>query len=474
MKKQLIYAALAAACALPAAILPVDDAKALFNVPPAGKPEAYTAQTDVPSGSAIAFDRRNRPYIVNAVDPASYGYVSTIENGKWVKRDFTAALKAIGIDVLKPDLRTVQTRAMASFDADDNLYILIAVPRQVKDGVDLNGNLVLLYSGDHGKTFKAYPTESRPYLGAIESSSSGRIPAGPPALFRGVHREKLGGEGVTYSDVGVQKLDFCALNRFDVILPEKTADGLKLPKALVLTDRANGIASHSGANNIAARADGKLFIAYIEVPADPATGGNPTFVAEVDLAKREITGRQLVANATPLVSDGHSCPTMVLSSKGELDLVTGSHGWGPKHPGFLFLRSLKPLDLTCWSEPERLGAGQSYVDAVIDSHDNIYIAYRVHPQLRIQKYDRKAGKWLPPVSLLEYTPSRQSNGTLTYTVFYHHLFIDRKDNLYVKALFHDFNTGLKGKFPLMWLVSSDGGKNWRIPDTAWINANLAE
>ncbi len=459
---------------LSAAIIPIDDRKALFEVPPAGKPEVYTAQTDVPSGSAIAFDRRNRPFIVNAVDPESYGYVSSLEDGQWIKRDFTYAIRELGIEVETPDLRTVQTRAQISFDAADNLYILIAVPRKVKDGVDLNGNMVLLFSSDYGKRFKAYKADVRPYLGALESSSSGRVPDGPPALFRGVHLKKLDGEGVTYPDVGVQKLDFCSLNRFDVILPELTDDGLKLPKAIVLTDRANGIASHSGANNIAARSGGKLFIAYVEVPENPSTGGNPTFVSEIDLKKREIVAKQQVANATPLVSDGHSCPTMVMDSRGILDLVTGSHGWGPEHPGFLFLQSLKPLDIRAWSKPERLGAGQSYVDAVVDAQDNVYILYRVHPQLRFQKYDRASGQWFPPVALLEYAPARLANGNLSYTVFYHHLFIDRKGNLYVKAVFSDFNTGLKGKFPLMWLVSADGGMTWNIPATNWIRQNAFE
>ncbi len=458
-----------------AAILPVDNEKAVFEVPPAGKPEVYTKATDVPSGSAIAFDRSNRPYVVNVVDPECYGYVSVLdENGNWIRRDFTAALKAAGFPVEIPTLRTVQNRAVLGFDRQDRLYALVPTPRKVRDGVDINGDMALLYSTDHGAHFQAYRVGIRPYQGTMESSSAGRIPDGPPAVFRGVHRQRLSGKGITYPDVGEQSLDFCSLNRLDVLLPEATGEGLRLPPAVTVTERANGVTSHSGGGHIAARVGERLFVAYVEVPEDPARGGNPTYVAEVNMPRREVVGRQLVANATPLVSDSHACPTLALTSTGELSVVTGSHGWSPAHPGFLFTRSVRPADLAAWTPPERLGVGQSYVDMVVDSRDNLYIAYRVHPQLWVRKYDREAGKWLPPVRLLEYTPARRADGTLSYTVFYHHLFIDRKDNLYVKALFHDFDTGLKGRFPLMWLVSSDGGASWRIPDTAWIRKNMAK
>ena len=163
-----------------AAILPVDNEKAVFEVPPAGKPEVYTKATDVPSGSAIAFDRSNRPYVVNVVDPECYGYVSVLdENGNWIRRDFTAALKAAGFPVEIPTLRTVQNRAVLGFDRQDRLYALVPTPRKVRDGVDINGDMALLYSTDHGAHFQAYRVGIRPYQGTMESSSAGRITASP-------------------------------------------------------------------------------------------------------------------------------------------------------------------------------------------------------------------------------------------------------------------------------------------------------
>ncbi|MBO5958563.1 MAG: hypothetical protein J6Q65_00425, partial [Lentisphaeria bacterium] len=163
--------------------------------------------------------------------------------------------------------------------------------------------------------------------------------------------------------------------------------------------------------------------------------------------------------------DGHSVLTMVMDSKGALTVITGSHGWSPIHPGFLAVFAKNPRDISQWNLPSRIGNGQSYVDAVVNSKDDIFIAYRVHPQLWVQKYDRAAGKWQDPIRLLEYTPGRNPDGTCGYTVFYHHIFVDRQDNIYVKAVFNDFNTGLKGKFPLMWFVSRDGGSTWKIAQT---------
>lgn len=460
-------AALSAAAGV--GIVPVGNGPALFQVPPAGKPEILAGRMDIPAGSAIAFDRHNRPFIVNAVDPECYGYISTWEDGKWVKLDFTAALKAAGCEYLPPAVRQLQTRAVISFDQDDSLYVLVPGTRKVQDKVDINGNMLLLFSSDYGKTFQVFPLHTRPYLTSMESSSSGRVPATPPVIFCAYQLKDFKGSGVTYPSVGVQEMRFCTLNRLDVIIPEKVNGRLKLPAPVTVTERAVGITSHSGSNHISARFGDRLFFCYVEVPENPETGGNPTYVAELDLKSGKVLNRKFTATATPNVSDNHATPTMAIDSLGHLQLLTGSHGWHPSHPGFLFLHGLQPGSLAEWTKPERLGAGQTYVDMVVDSKDNLHVAYRVHPQLWYQRYDHAAGRWDKPVRMVEYPPASKNN---SYTVYYHHLFIDRNDNLYLKFLFNDFETGAKGKFPLMWLVSPDGGRTWQPGSGELVKKNV--
>ena len=458
-------AGLLAAGSLAGAIIRVDARPALFQVPPPGKSARLAERMDIPAGSAIAFDRRNRPFIINAVEPEHYGHIAVFENGKWEKRDFTAALRAAGIETPAPEVRQLNGRAVLSFDADDALYALVPTPRRFNRKVDANGNMALLYSTDYGKTFQAYRLDSRPYLTTLESSSGGRIPASPPVIFRGRHLKDISGEGVTYPNTGTQKLNFCSLNRLELLIPQKTADGkLRFPAPVVITERANGVTSHSGANHISGRFGNRLFVGYLETPADPLTGGNPTYVAEVDLPSGRVIRRRLVATATPNVSDCHAVPTLAVAGDGTISLLTGSHGWDPEHPGFLFLRTVRPGDITEWTAPVRHGAGETYGDLAVDADDNLHVVYRVHPQLRYCRYDAAAGRWQEPVRLAEPT-----NWQGTYTNFTNHLFLDRRGNLYVKFLFNDQKYD---GYPLVWLFSGDGGRTWRIATNAAVEQNL--
>lgn len=468
--KTLLAAGVAFVCiALPAAIVMVDNGPALFQVPPAGQPEVLAGKMDIPAGSAVAFDRKNRPFIVNAVEPEQYGFVATLEDGRWVKRDFTAVLKAAYPDFAMPTEKQINGRAVISFDRDDGLYVLVPTPQKNRDGsVNINGNMVLLFSPDFGKTFRLAPLQSRPYLTTMESSSGGRVPPSPPVILRGVHLKSTKDTGA-FSPAEAKALEFSSLNRLEAIIPEKVNNRyVKFAPPLVLSERANGVTSHSGSNHIAARVGDRLFVAFIEVPERPLTQGNPTFVAAIDLKDGRLEDKTPVATAMPTVSDCHSAPTLTADSSGKLQLLTGSHGWDPAHIGFYFTQSADAGSSRVWTPPVALGNGQSYGDMVIDGQDNLHVVYRVHPQLWYQRFDRAANRWDKPVTLVEYAPARKANNECGYTVFHQHLFIDRNDNLYVKFIFNDFETGLKGKFPLMWLVSPDGGRTWRIPTTEWV------
>ncbi len=61
----------------------------------------------------------------------------------------------------------------------------------------------------------------------------------------------------------------------------------------------------------------------------------------------------------------------------------------------------------------------------------------------------------PPSSELAVAPGRQRG----YGIFYHRLFVDRKDALYVSF---SFLTMQANDFPRALAVSEDGGRTWRL------------
>jgi hypothetical protein len=65
-----------------------------FVMPPSGKGEALVGGLDYPAPSALAFDRRNRPYMFNSRDAGTSGYLVTLRDGRWVRRSFAEAVKA--------------------------------------------------------------------------------------------------------------------------------------------------------------------------------------------------------------------------------------------------------------------------------------------------------------------------------------------------------------------------------------------
>jgi len=419
---------------------------------------------DCPPASLVAFDGRNRPYLTDTRDPKRYGTVLTLREGKWIERSFLPALKKAGFDAT-PNYDNPRDLGAMTFDGDDHLYLIVATPAPRRGGkpgeVDIDGNAALLYSTDYGETFTAYPLNARPYLCTMETANGGSALAHPPALVIGKALKYV-------RDVYVnvrgrkEKLRFCEHDRLGVIFPEKSDGGLKLPPPVVVTEKANGVTSHSGALNVAAGGPEKLYVAYIEVPDNLESGRNPVRVAEIDRTARKVTGRAHLLDSPPSEADCHSTPSLVVDGKGIIHVVTGSHAWKPDMEGFSYLHSVGD-GIGKWSEPVLLGTMQTYVALTADEKGNLHLAYRHTPDLAYRRRDAASGKWSEQTVIA--VPPRRD----TYTCYYHHVFTDRKGSVYLEFSLDDH----KGKkYPHMLAVSTDGGETWRAAATGIFRQNF--
>ena len=126
-----------------------EKAQAPFDIPPNNNPKLLLGDITLEAPTAMAFDSKNRPYLINNRNPASFGQLRTFREGKWVT---LSMLRALGKDAL-PAKRNMHAGGELVIDDEDCLYATV------------RGKLI--YSPDLGKTFKAYPCN-----GSLEIRSS--------------------------------------------------------------------------------------------------------------------------------------------------------------------------------------------------------------------------------------------------------------------------------------------------------------
>ena len=402
-----------------------------FQMPPSGKGEQLVGALGYECGSALAFDTRNRPYMFHSREPASFGTILTLREGKWVRLSYLEALrKAI------PKLGTPRWRQHAGgtmvIDDADALYAVLFVEEEGRKG----RAVVLLYSPDLGKSFQAYRLPGTAFL---------EIPVGhnkfdrPPAI--GVLRFR--------KEYPTRWTRYYVLS---VLFLEKKGDGLVLGEPVEVTQDCFGVSNHSGGYSFAVTTGKKTHVVYAEIPKKPG-GGNPTFIATVDREARKVAAKRFLVNAPPNIADVHSTPVVAVDSKGHLHVVTGAHG-----QSFLYLRSLKPDDIEGgWTKPAAVGRGQTYATLVCDRNDVLHTVYRIHPRLHYQHKVAAADKWSAARVLVNPPPGHKG-----YSIFYHRLFIDRAGALYLSFTFWETRTQNKGRYPRALAVSEDGGVTWRL------------
>jgi len=413
-------------------------AKAPFTIPPSGESAQLVGGVDVPPPTAMAFDSRNRPYLINTRDPESFGKLWTLRDGQWIVRSFRDQLDPNVI----PKKRHLQADGEMVIDDHDAIYLR------------LRGHLV--YSDDLGETFDVYPS-----LGSIELRTGPNRFDHPPAI----------GQIADSSYVDRDAAKWAKRGTLSVLLPTKDETGLTLGEPILISNNclAAGSGGHSGGTSFAVTVGRLTHVVYAQCPQNIVEGGNPIYIATLDRKTRQVIANRLLVNAPPTKADVHTRPTITADAAGYLHVLSGSHG-----QPFYYLRSAKPNDITSgWTDPIRLAGRQCYASLVCDQNNQLHTVFRQwlpHATLGYTSTEAKQAKWAANQTLVHGALER---GRYQYGIFYHRLFIDRRSNLLLAFTFFEFRTGADGRYPQALAISKDAGRTWQLATTADFTSAVA-
>src|SRR5690606_32802604 len=106
--------------------------------------------------------------------------------------------------------------------------------------------------------------------------------------------------------------------------------------------------------------------------------GTPQYVAHFSRSEQKLVGDPVCVGSNGIEIDSHNQPALAIDSHGYLHLMLGSHGTLENpHETVMYASSVRPLDITKFTEPVRLPApGCTYPSIMIDSNDTIHVVAR--------------------------------------------------------------------------------------------------
>jgi hypothetical protein len=439
MEKIFIFLLAAASCFLPSLALADEKIHSPFVMPPSGKPDVSTLSMDLEGPTALAFDSRNRPYMFERREPEHFGYILTLRDGAWVRLNYLKALQAAFPEIIPPNKRYHQALGSIAIDGKDRLYAVIVAKTKGK----LKRQWYLLYSENMGKRFQVTELPGMSFLETYTGHNDLDL---PPAVGCLQKRKNHPARWTSYHDL-------------KVFFPTKDENGLQLGKPVHVSADCFGVSNHSGGYSFAVTRNAKTHIVYAEIPEDGI--GNPTYVATIDRRTMRVAARKFLANAPPMEVDVHSTPVITADNAGILHVLTGAHN----NP-FLYTQAISADTVNRgWSKPApQTRDRQTYATLVCDSYGRLHSVYRQHGSLRYVYKSPNAPAWSKPVEIV-----KQPRDHRGYTIFYHRLFIDRADALYLSFT---FRTQEKGLYPRVLAISDDNGKSLRLATTQDMQARV--
>lgn len=402
--------------------------------------EQFGYVPDYPVENQMYFDLDNRPCVRTA------GGVATMRDAQWTDSNFQKTVRSSVPALDRKSFAVISTKL--AFDRDNDIYAVAMTGRQA----------ALLHSTDKAATFLAYPIpgrESRPRVFDIEQFSGHDVPDAPPPLLRYTR---------TAAD---PRLIWRRINDLELILYDKTDNGLQPKDPILISHKCIGLSSHSGIPTTVVSRGSKVHVAWGEA-TDPneKAPGVPTYVVTYDRETGQLGTPALVGYGPP-ANDIHNSPSITIDSQGYLHVLIGTHG----RP-FQYVRSLKRNDANAgWTEPVTMGNGlrQTYVGFVCGPDDALHCVYRLwrsatdpfpashHAVLAYQR--KEPGKpWEPPKVLLVPPFSE-------YSIFYHRLTIDRAGRLFLSydywSTYWFYRTDHPGTRRAL-LMSADSGQTWKL------------
>jgi len=407
--------------------------------------EQFGYEPDYPTNSQLYFDVQNQPYTWE-----SDGMLRTLKEGNWSSINVSEATVSRSPAFTGGNLRPIGTKV--AFDSEDGVYLLSAEGK----------NVALLYSSDRGENFSAYPIQGReeqPIGWDIEQFSGHNVPYGPPPFLRNTQTQ------------GADLRHFWRrVNDLELFVPRKNGDEIIIGTPILLSDKAIGIASHSGIpSSIVSRGD-RIHVIWGEATApDEDVPGVPAYVVTYD-RKKGLLGDPVFVGWGPPANDVHNTPSITIDSEGYLHTLTGTHG-----SPFAYARSREPNTAHGgFTNPESVEANlrSTYIGLVCGLDDALHLVFRAwtndaiyHPSSYYANlgYKRKPkdGPW-EEMRRLTVAPFSE------YSIFYHRLTIDRKGRLFVSfdywSTFWFYRTDHRGN-RRKTIFSPDGGNTWKLLET---------
>ncbi len=421
------------------------------------------------------FDRDNRPHIRQRGTHRHHTTgVEVLEDDGWRHVDFTQALRKAVPDFDHSWFASYRLANKVAFDSDNDSYTLVSAARKGDSGFTRR-QAVLLHAAEGDEAFQGYP------IGDIADATF------EIEQFTGHNEDERPPPILLYKRTEDHPARFAWFNDLLLYLPGKTADGGFDPgDPIKLTGNALNPAAHSGGGSPLVTRGNRTFIAWGEaVPPETDVPGVPTYVAVYDHDSNELSEPFLLGYAPP-ANDSHNSPAITVDSKGYLHVVIGAHG-----RAFQYSRSKEPLSVDGgWTDPEpilstgRIQVGtdapergaQTYVGLVCGPDDTLHVVSRQwregvddyhdgHLYAALSHQRKRPGEpWEEP-ELLVVPPLPD------YSVYYHKLSIDRKGALYLAYNYYSTHEHYRKDSPGLLnhqavLTSPDGGKTWKLAETA--------
>ncbi len=421
-----------------------------LNLPIVYKPyqhenEQFGYEPDYPTENQLYFDTHNRPSIWG-----SGGVLHMLKGQNWSSVHISEATVSQSALFTGKSIRPIGTKV--AFDADDDIYLLAAEGK----------NVALLHSSDGGKTFSAHVIrgrEEQPRSWDMEQFSGHNIHDGPPPILRTVQTQGMD-----------SRYFWRRVNDLELFVPRKEGDQIIIGDPILLSQKAIGIASHSGIpSSIVSRGDRVHIIWGEATDPDEEVPGVPAYVVTYD-RKKGLLGEPVFVGWGPPANDVHNTPSITIDSEGYLHTLTGTHG-----SPFAYARSLEPNTAHAgFTEPELVEdeLRSTYIGLVCGPDDALHLVFRVwaqdgvyHPTSYYANlgYKRKL-KHEPwgEMQRLAVAPFSE------YSIFYHRLTIDRKGRLFVSfdywSTFWFYRMDHSGN-RRKTIFSPDGGNTWKLLET---------
>ena len=433
-----------------------------------GERELTGYQPEYPP-NVVAFDQQNRPYIRDGA-----GLIHTLDQaGKWIKIDFKPFIKKTypQWDGSMHNGPFAEERIV--FDKEGDAYMHVMISRSTKP------KSLVLYSQDKCRNWKVYqlPDKFGRWFVKLENRAPAQRLSQPPVLsiFNG--------------------------KSMYILKPEKGHTDLKIGDPVLVSEQALLAPTHSGGGNFSLTVPGSTYIVFSGSDLKPGKEGTPQYISVYDHNSKRCSVPVYIANNGHGKPDPHNLPAICMDSKGFIHVLLGSH-----HDPFIYMRSVKPYDVTAWTPPETLGhrktkmaeGSYTYIGILCDRFDNLHLTARWagdgYKNYLIYMKKPFGRDWLPQKILVE--PFK----TL-YSCYYHkmsqdllgRIFINysyygnelKKDesraydknwpehNIFAKGIVDApngyFYMKVKNNNPVM-LVSNDAGNSFRLaltPDFAY-------